>query len=303
MKTLEHLKQLADHLPMPVRRSIQGIPDARRERLQEIRLRAGRPVAVNEAGRIGLLTAAGELTNDPDAALRTTTAELDRCFQSVMNWSVYSHEHDVAEGFVTLRGGCRVGLAGTAAHQGRGVQGIRQISSLCFRIAGEWPGTAARVWNETGGAGGILVVGPVGSGKTSYLRDLCRLSGNARPTALVDERGEIGAVWRGIPQNDVGIMTDVLDGYPRAEGIVQALRVLAPTTLVCDEIATDADADAILLAAGCGVRMLASAHAGSIEELLHRRVLAPLLEADVFRWAVLLGGSGRVQTVRRLRPA
>ena len=98
-------------------------------------------------------------------------------------------------------------------------------------------------------------------------------------------------------------MTDVLDGYPRAEGIVQALRVLAPTTLVCDEIATDADADAILLAAGCGVRMLASAHAGSIEELLHRRVLAPLLEADVFRWAVLLGGSGRVQTVRRLRPA
>ena len=107
MKTLEHLKQLAEHLPMPVRRSIQGIPEARRERLQEIRLRAGRPVAVNEAGRIGLLTAAGELTNDPDAALRTTTAELDRCFQSVMNWSVYSHEHDVAEGFVTLRGGCR----------------------------------------------------------------------------------------------------------------------------------------------------------------------------------------------------
>lgn len=300
MKASDNLKTVLEYLPQAIRRSIEKLPPSCRDTIQEIRLRCERPATVSENGRERFLTPDGILTDNPTNSIPVSRNDITRTFQAVVSYSVYSHEQDVADGFVTIRGGCRVGICGTAVRQGERVQNLRNIAGLNFRIAGEYPGTAAAVWQQTGQNGGILIAGTVGSGKTTFLRDLCRLIGDHRRTALVDERGEIAAVHCGAPQHDVGLMTDVLDGYPRAVGILTALRVLSPAYIICDEISTPDDASAILQASGCGVQFAATAHAGSLEALRERAVLLPLFEMNVFRYAVLLGGNGRVQTIRRL---
>ncbi len=134
------------------------------------------------------------------------------------------------------------------------------------------------------------------------LRDLCRLIGDNHRVTLVDERSEIAAMHHGVPRYPVGMHTDVLDGFPRAEGLLTALRVLTPETLICDEIGTDADAEAILRVHGCGVPVIASAHGTSWEDLEKRGTLRRLLEADVFSYAAFLRADqqGVIEDLRRM---
>ncbi|MBQ4465679.1 MAG: Flp pilus assembly complex ATPase component TadA [Oscillospiraceae bacterium] len=300
MNTREHLQNIVEYLPAQVRRSIGLLPEESRSRIQEIRLRAGKPVCLTSAGKPELLAPDGRTTRNPAAALIPSPEDIAHSFQAVMSYSVHSHQQDLAEGFVTIRGGCRVGLCGSAVRQGDAIQTVKSISALNFRIPGEFFGCAASVFRQTGQAGGLLIAGAPASGKTTFLRDLCRLLGDRFRTALVDERGEIAAVYRGIPQHDVGLMTDVLDGYPRAEGILTALRVMNPDHILCDELSRPEDVEAVRSALGCGVQISASVHAGSFTQLQSRRLLQPLLEAGAFRYCVMLTGVGQVQSVRKL---
>lgn len=298
MKASETLALAAEYLPPAVRRAVLSLPEEMRSGVQEIRLRAGRSVTLTMRGEDRMLAADG-LTEDPSAMLIPTAEDIARSLQAVLSYSVHSHRQELSEGFATIRGGCRVGFCGTAVRDGDAVQSLKNVSALNFRIAAAYPGCAAAVFRQTGQAGGILAAGRPGAGKTTFLRDLCRLLGDRSRTALIDERGELAAVRNGVPGHDTGRMTEVLDGYPRASGILTALRVLNPTQIVCDELLGQADADAVLAAAGCGVQISASVHAGSMAELEKRQFLAPLLEAGVFRYAVFLDGM-RVQSVRRL---
>lgn len=301
MQAWDNLRTTAEYLPTTVRSAVLRLDARLQESVQEIRLRSGRPVGICSSGREYCLHADGSLTAEPAGALTVSQEDVARAFQAVCAYSVHSHEQDVAEGFVTIRGGCRVGICGTAVRRGDAPMALRHISSLNFRIAGEYIGTALGFWQQIGQKpAGILVAGPVGSGKTTFLRDLCRLIGSSARTALIDERGELACMLRGMPQHDVGRMTDVLDGYPRAEGILTALRVLTPDCIICDEISTRQDADAVLQANGCGVQLAASCHAGNADELRKRTVLQPLLEANVFRYCVFLGSPGKVRAVQRL---
>lgn len=299
MKVLENLKTTLPYLPVRVRQSLMAVPEEKLAALQEIRLRSGKPVCLTLGGKTVCLTSSGGL--NAEGALRVSREEIVRSFQAVCSYSVYSHEKDVAEGYVTIRGGCRVGISGTAVRKGDTVQSLRNVGSLNFRIAGEFCGTAEKVWQQIGSTQpGILVVGKAGSGKTTFLRDLCRIIGNKYRTALVDERGEIAACVQGEPQNDVGMMTDVLDGYPRGAGILTALRVLSPAYIICDEIGTPEDGDAILQAQGCGCSFAASCHGNSPEDMHRRPVVEGLLRAGVFQYCVVLGNCGQITAVRRL---
>ncbi len=301
MQTEEPLKAVMEYLPHSVRQSLQNLDAAQCRQVQEIRLRSNRPVTVCLGGNESFLLAEGGLSGHPEQGLRVSTEELARSFQAVCSYSVYSHERDLAEGFVTIRGGCRVGICGTASLHSDELMTLRHISSLNFRIAAAYPGTAEPFWHQIGQRpAGILIAGPVGSGKTTFLRDLCRLIGNRWRTSLVDERGEIAAMHKGVPQYDVGLLTDVMDGYPRHVGILTALRVMTPQVIVCDEISTQRDAGAILQANGCGIHFAATCHAGEEDDLSRRTVLAPLLQGGVFRYCVLLGKAGRIRSVRRL---
>lgn len=301
MQAAENLKTVLEYLPQSVRRSIQKLPPDVRCRIQEIRLRSGRPVSVNLSGQEQFLGVQGEISHSAGHALMVSTEEIARSFQAVCSYSVYSHERDISEGFITIRGGCRVGICGTAAVQNDQPMTLRHISGMNFRIAGEYKGIADQVWEQIGAEPvSILAAGPVGSGKTTFLRDLCRIIGTKYPAALVDERGELAAMHRGIPQHEIGLHTDVLDGYPRAAGILTALRVLTPQYIICDEISTEEDVQAIMQAVCCGVQFAASCHAASAEDLYRRPVLRPLMEAGVFRYCVMLGNSGSIRSVRRL---
>lgn len=300
MNTTETLKLVGTYLPREVRESLLRMDERYRQQVQEIRLRAGRQVCLTLAGGNAFLCANGTLSASPDAALCLTQEAVSQCLQAVMSYSLHSHTDDLAAGFVTIRGGCRVGLCGTAVRDGERIHSLRQVSSLNFRIAGAFPGIAENAFRQTGACGSLLVCGAPGSGKTTYLRDLCRLLGDRHRTCLIDERGELAAVYQGVAQHDVGHLTDVLDGYPRALGILTALRVLNPEHILCDELSTQEDVEAVLAAAGCGVALSASVHAGSLDELQARPLLAPLFGQKVFRYAVMLTSPGTVGSIRRV---
>lgn len=146
----------------------------------------------------------------------------------------------------------------------------------------------------------ILICGGVNSGKTTILRDLCRLSGNCFKVTLIDERNEISATSGGIPENDVGVLTDILINCNRSHGVISAVRTLSPDMIFCDEISTSDDVVAILQAHGCGVKFSATVHAENYENLLKRQTIKVLLENKVFEYAVFLENVGKVREIRRL---
>ena len=247
----------------------------------EIRLRAGRPaVFVNIFGE--MKTCSGAFSAE----------EIADCFAEICRYSVHSFQEEIAEGYITLDGGHRVGICGTAVKNGGKIEFIKDISGLNIRIAKEIPGCCSEIYERFLGRElrSVLIAGKPLCGKTTILRDLARRLGERHRVTIIDSRNEISASHRGAPTLDVGLHTDALCGCEKSEGIMLALRSMSPEIIICDEIANDEKA--VEQALFCGVKVIASAHAGSISELLKRpqtRVLMPLFDA-----AAVLGERGRL---------
>lgn len=292
------------YFPSRIQNALQRLSEGEFDRLQEIRLRAGRPVSLVIGKSEKFLTDSGRLTIDAKEAISIAPKELEQTFQAVCEYSIYRYAREITGGFVTLTGGNRVGIAGTAVYRDGVLTQIRDVSGMNFRIARAVTGCAEPLYEQVFRmtATSLLLSGTVGTGKTTMLRDLCRLLGKERRVVLIDERSEIAAVHRGMPRYDVGLHTDVLDGYARAEGLMTALRVLTPEILVCDEIGTQQDAEAILRVYGCGVPLIASAHASSIQELEQRPAIRTLLEQGVFRYIAVLDEKhqGKMKCLRQV---
>lgn len=276
------------------------------DRLQEIRLRAGRPLAVSIAGKEHFVTASGRLTAYSDQAVRVLKPEIHETFRALCEYSVYSYARELREGYISLKGGARAGIAGTAVYEDFRLKSMRDISSICLRIPRQIKNCAAVLAEQTAAKtdGGLIILGKAGSGKTTILRDMCRILGGRYRVSLIDTRGEIAGSLHGMPQFDVGLHTDVFDGMPRGEGAVMALRAMTPEYIVCDEISTEEEAMALLQVSGCGVKIIASAHAGSIDSAVSRRAVRLLADAGVFDHAALLGSStcpGELQEIRCLK--
>lgn len=270
--------------------------------LSEIRIRSGRPVSFVYPGRIMFLTSSGRLTADhrDHNCIVVTAADIHGIVEVLCRYSVHSCSRELHEGFFVIGEGIRVGVSGTVTEtEGRT---IRDFSSLNFRIARSVTGCAEELFRRTKG-GSVLICGGVNSGKTTLLRDLCRILGNSRKVVLIDERNEISASTGGTPGRDIGVMTDVIVGSGRAAGIVSAVRTMSPDMIICDEISDICDAEAILGGFGCGVGFTASLHAESYEEMLNRKAALPLIESGVFDYAVFLQGSSfpsKIKEIRRL---
>ena len=185
-----------------------------------------------------------------------------------------------AQGYLTVAGGHRIGLCGEAVVQQGLVTGMKNISSLCIRIARNFPGIAASASKLPGS---LLILGPPGWGKTTLLRDLIRQLENAEKIGVVDERGELFP--EGIPR---GNRVDILSGCSKQDGIPMLLRTMGPTCIAVDEITTAEDTGALLQAANCGVRLLATAHGSSVADLRLRKTYRPLLENAVFAAVLVL---------------
>ena len=272
-------------LPGTLRRRFLALEPEERARCEEVRLRRGREAAVLLAGReYGLGT--GPVTeSDVRAVMEAATGA-----------SLHAAGEQLRRGFVSAPGGVRVGVCGTAVPGQSGMEGLRQLSSLALRIPRDAPGCADGIWPAlaAGGFGSTLIVSPPGGGKTTLLRELIRrLSAAGWRVAVADERGEIADGWSGEPAFDVGPRTDVLTGVPKAQGIALLTRAMNPQIVAVDEVADEAEAEALLAAAGSGVSVLATAHGGRglPESVLCRRMLA----AGLFRRRVWIESDGGVR--------
>lgn len=260
--------------------------------LREIRIRCGRPTVFVTASR------AAELPWEPGPHQLSATLE------ALTGHSLYARTDETSQGYITLQGGHRLGLCGhvfsTDSHRE-----LRSIGSVCLRIASEWPGMAQPLLQhlpDLDGTPGLLVIGPPGSGKTSLLRDLTRMLATGRGAhqiALVDERGELAACVDGVPQLDVGVCTDVLDGLPKRKAIPWLVRAMSPRLIVTDELDGETDAACLLEARSCGVGVFASVHGSSLADAASRPSLASLMARRVFDlYAVLdAGGGGQITSL------
>lgn len=292
-------EEAARVLPGRLRALALAQPPEVRRLAEEFRLRAGRPLAV-------LLPKGERPLGD-----RVTPEDLEELCDLAADYSRYAAEETLRQGYLAVRGGFRVGLCGTAVMKNGANTALRDLSSAAVRIARQRRGVgediAPRLFRE-GRFQNTLLLAPPGGGKTTLLRDLVRClsaGGPGRPglrVSLIDERGEVAVMVRGIPQMDVGPRTDVLDACPKALGIPMALRAMNPQVIAVDEITAEADLWAAVQAAGCGAGLLATIHASGVEELDQRPLYRQLLSEGVFRLAVCIrrGGTGRTYEVEAL---
>jgi len=219
---------------------------------------------------------------------RVTKEVLQNLIASACRQSVYAYAETLKQGFITLEGGHRIGVCGVGVlHNGR-IHTINYISSAVIRIARQIPGVADKiVWNMSGST---LIIGAPGSGKTTLLRDLIRQLSDKRGQriALVDERGEVSAGVHGLPQFSLGMRTDILINVPKAEGVMMLLRTMRPQWIAVDEITTAEDLIAMEQSSYCGVYLLATAHADSIDDLSNRKLYQRMMEMRIFRTIILL---------------
>lgn len=287
--------ELAWMLPEPVRKIFlaSGISE---KNLREIRLRTGRGLLFETAEGEILLGPDGRAVVSEEEAYRITETDVKTALELLTGYSVYAFEEELRQGYFTVEGGHRIGVAGrTVVEQGR-VQRLSYISFLNFRVAHECKGCSEMLFRQLYGEGRYyhtLLFAPAGCGKTTFLRDLIRLLSNAGlRVGVADERSELAACHYGVPQHDLGMRTDVMDGCPKAEAMRMLLRSMTPQILVADEIGMEEDVFAIRAAAGCGCKVVASAHGGSFEELIRNPVLRTLWEERRFERYVCLEKKG-----------
>lgn len=265
-------------LPKAVARPLNALPDGS---LREIRVRAGQSIRFS--------TRQGETI----CPCEPTPQQVAQMAEALCEHALYARAEEQRSGFVTLRGGHRMGLCGRVICQGQSIRALRDISSFCIRIAGQWRGAAdgliGQLTDENGFCRSTLIVGLPGMGKTTLLRDsLRRLSEAGRRVCVVDERSEIAAMCDGLPQLEVGPCTDVLDGCGKEAGLRWLLRSLSPEVLVTDELSDTLDAQAALEAIRSGVSMLATVHGRDLDSVCGRNTLYPLIRDRAFeRYAVL----------------
>lgn len=273
--------------------------------IYEIRMRLGRNFTVTDAVGEKELGETG-IYFTRERKIRISSSDIETVISRAFRNSVFSYKRELASGYMTCDGGCRVGFCGTAAvnhSEGDRIESVKNISSVNVRISAEITGCAdelfSRVYSD--GLKGLLIAGAPSSGKTTILRDLTRQLGNIYKVSLIDERGEIAASSDGIPQNDVGSFTDVFDAYGKYQGIMTAVRVMSPKIIVCDEIGSHEDLKALDYAINSGVKLLASCHAESLEDLKNKREIYTLLKSGAFDRCAFLKGCGKIVKISDLR--
>lgn len=273
-------------LPIELRKRGQALPFHLQARAEELRLRLGQPVTV---------LVEGEEHPFPDCPLVTAGQVLD-VLELATGASVHTVSESIRLGFVTVSGGLRIGLCGTVVPGAEGrIACLKEFSSLAIRLPRAVPGCGAaifeKLWRENFPS--TLILSPPGGGKTTLLREWIRgLSERGTRVALVDERGEVAGVWKGIPQFSLGPCTDILTGAHKGEGSLMLLRAMNPQLIAMDEITAEEDLEAVERIANCGVRLLATAHGGSVFELRGRPLYRKLLHLGVFRRVVVITGRG-----------
>lgn len=277
-------------------------------KLQEIRLRIGAPLLVVYGGKEYFLDCTGKFTLEAEKAFLVNQREIRETMEYISNYSMYAFEEELRQGYITVQGGHRVGVAGKMIWEKAGAKNMKHISFLNIRLAHEVIGCSRQLLPyllQDGEVCHTLIISPPRCGKTTLLRDLIRQLSNGDDdhagvtVGVVDERSELGACYMGVPQNNLGCRTDILDGCPKVEGMMMLVRSMAPTVIAVDEVGSREDVEAMEYVMNCGVRLLATAHGNSMEDIKNKPVLGRMVRERAFERYVLLeaGAVGKLQAV------
>lgn len=279
------------------------------EKLQEIRLRVQKPLLILYDGKEYALTPEGKMTGQTEAGYCVRREDLQETLECVSGYSLYAFDEEMKQGYITVQGGHRVGLAGKIVMDDGKIQCIRYISCLNIRLSHEICGCADPVMPYVIQGQEVLdtlIISPPRCGKTTLLRDLIRQISNGsgsisgKTVGVVDERSELGGAYQGIPQNDLGIRTDVLDCCPKSEGMLLLLRSMAPQVIAVDELGDASDSKAVERVIHCGCRLLATVHGDSMEDIRSRPFLGNLIKSHMFDRYIVLGKGKTAGVVREI---
>ena len=285
MKDERRKRQVVQVLAKPI---VQCLEEERIlfDHIQEIKLRIGKPLIIIYRGK-------ERMWKD----VIVTKEEIKETLEYISNYSLYAYEHELKQGFITIEGGHRVGMAGQVIMEEGKIKNLKYISSINLRISHEVKNCADKIfpyitYNKQ--MYHTLLISPPRCGKTTLLRDIIRQVSDGNmwvkgcTVGVVDERSELGGCYLGNPQNEMGVRTDILDRCPKAEGMIMLIRSMAPQVIAVDEIGAQEDVHAIEYAMHCGCKMLATAHGYSMEEIQRKPIFEKLVQERRFERYVIL---------------
>jgi stage III sporulation protein AA len=296
---------IKDIFPLHIRKGLEE--EDWRDGLEEIRVRVGQPVEfLGDRGSKYLVKKSGvyliEKQTSESYIYRATKQDVEEMLNYISGYSLYAYQEQMRQGYITIEGGHRIGLAGGVVLEGGKVAGFHSVSFLNVRVAGVHRGCANQMVEHICNQNDIyntLIFSEPGAGKTTLLRDCIRqlsdgtASMPGKKVCVVDERSEIGACYLGVPQNDLGTRTDVLDGCGKADGMQMLLRSMSPQIMAVDELGGETDFKVVEEALYTGCRILGTLHAGSVEELAHKPYLQHWMKKEIFQRYVWIMRDGK----------
>ncbi len=301
--------QLEQYLCPELRKVVGNIPESFKVTMEEIRLRMNQPLMVYGNNQDYFVNTNGELLKDREKGFIVSGKNIENTLQFISNYSIYAVEEELKRGYITITGGHRVGIVGKVIVDAKGIKTIRDFSGLNIRVSRQKKGVANSIMrylvDDEGFIYNTLIVSPPQCGKTTLLRDIIRHISNGLPkngikgmkVGVVDERSEIGGSFQGVPQNDLGVRTDLLDGCPKADGMMMLIRAMSPAVIATDEIGRQEDCIAIEEALLAGIRLITTVHGKSIEDLLNKKVIGDLVKDKIFKRLIVLSNRDAVGTI------